>query len=629
MAGRRKSKKIRFPMIANTATPTVTATTASGTPTPTSTPTTTPPELSLRVHTDDFNFGGGSDFLNYEITVEIDGGMATGARIEIILPRDPHTDLVAVALATGEDDCNENVIGVLTCALGDVTTEVSINVQMTPKPAIQGRTLNTTVTLFADGCREDGCDSMTVTTNTIPNPTSDLGLTKMDSKDPVNPGELLIYTLTVKNSGPTTATNVRVCDTLPEGVIFNLEKSSEECANRSDPKCAYPGVQVICSAPVLIDDQSDPTASLEFEIVVDVLAMAAGTTLSNKANCWSDEINKDSDGKPSNCEVSETTRVTANTPTPTASPTPTIPPTPTVTTTPTPTATATTINTATPTTTHTPTATATSAPTASATASSTHTSTATATSTPTATATATNTATPTTTHTPTTTATSAPTATATATSTHTSTATTTSTPTATVTVTDTATPTATDTSTATATATPKATATTTNTATATATHTSTATATPTSTATVVPPTGTPTATATATATMLPAGADVSITKADSADPVDAGENLTYTVTVTNHGPSEATGVVLSDQLQVGLSFQSSTPGAPTCTEVNRLVSCNLGSLPSGGETTVQITVRVLPWLTSGTVINNTATVEASESDSIPGNNSDSETTLVE
>ena len=44
---------------------------------------------------------------------------------------------------------------------------------------------------------------------------------------------------------------------------------------------------------------------------------------------------------------------------------------------------------------------------------------------------------------------------------------------------------------------------------------------------------------------LPAlGADLEVTQADSADPVAAGDNVTYTVNVTNNGPETAEDVEL-------------------------------------------------------------------------------------
>ena len=49
---------------------------------------------------------------------------------------------------------------------------------------------------------------------------ADLSLTKTDSPDPVNAGQILTYTLTVHNAGPATGTGVTITDTLPAGVTF-------------------------------------------------------------------------------------------------------------------------------------------------------------------------------------------------------------------------------------------------------------------------------------------------------------------------------------------------------------------------------------------------------------------------
>ena len=54
-------------------------------------------------------------------------------------------------------------------------------------------------------------------------------------------------------------------------------------------------------------------------------------------------------------------------------------------------------------------------------------------------------------------------------------------------------------------------------------------------------------------------ADLALTKAASPDPVLAGNKLTYTLTITNSGPSAATGVTLIDTLPAGVTFVSSTP----------------------------------------------------------------------
>lgn len=47
-------------------------------------------------------------------------------------------------------------------------------------------------------------------------------------------------------------------------------------------------------------------------------------------------------------------------------------------------------------------------------------------------------------------------------------------------------------------------------------------------------------------------ADLAITKSDTPDPVTAGEQVTYTIGVTNQGPDGATNVTVVDTLPAGV-----------------------------------------------------------------------------
>lgn len=105
-------------------------------------------------------------------------------------------------------------------------------------------------------------------------------------------------------------------------------------------------------------------------------------------------------------------------------------------------------------------------------------------------------------------------------------------------------------------------------------------------------------------------ADLRITKSDSPDPVFAGEDLTYTVNVTNDGPSTANDVVVTDVLPAGVTFLNS---APACTNAAGTLTCPLGTLLAGQSRTLVIQVRIPPDFvnaTGTTTITNNATVEA-------------------
>jgi uncharacterized repeat protein (TIGR01451 family)/CSLREA domain-containing protein len=119
--------------------------------------------------------------------------------------------------------------------------------------------------------------------------------------------------------------------------------------------------------------------------------------------------------------------------------------------------------------------------------------------------------------------------------------------------------------------------------------------------------------------------DLSILKTDSADPVDAGSPFSYTVTVLNAGPSNASGVVVTDTLPTGLTFD---PGGSStfCSADGPLVICNIGNIAFDASIELSIGVLSSPALADGTMLTNTAMVSGSEADPEDGNNSDGETT---
>jgi uncharacterized repeat protein (TIGR01451 family) len=123
----------------------------------------------------------------------------------------------------------------------------------------------------------------------------------------------------------------------------------------------------------------------------------------------------------------------------------------------------------------------------------------------------------------------------------------------------------------------------------------------------------------------PGPTDLSITKTDSPDPVVQGNNLTYTIQVTNPNPSggnDASDVVVTDNLPSGVDFVSATGG--TCTHSGGTVTCNLGQVNAATTATVTIIVKTK---NSGT-LTNTASVASSTVDAVLSNNSATATTTV-
>ncbi len=126
--------------------------------------------------------------------------------------------------------------------------------------------------------------------------------------------------------------------------------------------------------------------------------------------------------------------------------------------------------------------------------------------------------------------------------------------------------------------------------------------------------------------------DVAVTITDSPDPVVAGNNLTYTVTVTNNGPDPAAGASWSTTLPADETFVSlpavagwscTTPavgsgGTVNCSNPNFAV----------GSSVFTLTAAVNPSVATGTVLSATATVTSTSGDPTPGNNSATATTTV-
>ena len=130
-------------------------------------------------------------------------------------------------------------------------------------------------------------------------------------------------------------------------------------------------------------------------------------------------------------------------------------------------------------------------------------------------------------------------------------------------------------------------------------------------------------------------ADLSLTKTAANDPAFAGDDITYTVTVANAGPSDAQTVTMSDILPDNTTFISDVQNSgPTFTLTSPAVggtgtiTGTIGTLASEASATFTVVVLVPPSTPSGSVISNTATVAAATFDPNLANNSQTATTDV-
>ncbi len=122
--------------------------------------------------------------------------------------------------------------------------------------------------------------------------------------------------------------------------------------------------------------------------------------------------------------------------------------------------------------------------------------------------------------------------------------------------------------------------------------------------------------------------DLEIVKTGSPATVNAGEDINYTLEVVNNGPSDATGIVVTDSLPANTKREGALEAG--CTEAARVITCELAALKAAaGENThkFHFTVEVEPG-TKG-FIENTATVKGDQPDTEMENNHSTAKTPLE
>jgi uncharacterized repeat protein (TIGR01451 family) len=110
-------------------------------------------------------------------------------------------------------------------------------------------------------------------------------------------------------------------------------------------------------------------------------------------------------------------------------------------------------------------------------------------------------------------------------------------------------------------------------------------------------------------------ADMSIAILGSPSSVIIGNNVTYTITVTNNGPNSATNAIVIDALPTGAIYVSATPNQGSCSGTST-VACNLGTINNSAQATV--TLVLAPTL--GGTLSNTAIVTSDLTDNTPADN---------
>ena len=110
-------------------------------------------------------------------------------------------------------------------------------------------------------------------------------------------------------------------------------------------------------------------------------------------------------------------------------------------------------------------------------------------------------------------------------------------------------------------------------------------------------------------------ADIAVTKRVSPATPQVGETVTFTVTATNRGPNDATGVQISDGLPAGLTLLAATPSQGTYDPATAVWA--VGALATGAAATLDLAARVDQ---AGELTNVATRTAADQFDPDPSNN---------
>ncbi len=224
------------------------------------------------------------DFLYYSILVENVGpDDATNVVVTDVIPAG------FTVWSVEGPGCN-TVSNTVTCTLESLPADNQTHIAIAVTVDSITDTVTNTATVTADQ-GDPNPDDNTASTTTEP-ARADLVLTKADSEDPVTTGSELIYTLTLTNQGPDTATNVTLNDTLPAGAALSFVDPYFYCFGD------FENNTVTCDFPPM-DPQTQHVVTIYAQVV------ATSGTLSNTATASALQL----DPNPADNTVTEDTEV--------------------------------------------------------------------------------------------------------------------------------------------------------------------------------------------------------------------------------------------------------------------------------------------------------------------------------
>ncbi|MEM7243087.1 MAG: SdrD B-like domain-containing protein [Pseudomonadota bacterium] len=166
---------------------------------------------------------------------------------------------------------------------------------VTPNPFLNNASVAIDTTQIGIGDESDAHAA------TVTPPSLDLLVQKSDSVDPLPLGDNTVYTLTVRNLGPSAAQNVALTDTLPPSGLEFVAATPDAGGSCTSPAVGSVGGTLACDFPYL-------AAGEVFEVQVEMTGIAKGTA-DNTVTVTSTEVAQGYDTNTANNTAIESTSV--------------------------------------------------------------------------------------------------------------------------------------------------------------------------------------------------------------------------------------------------------------------------------------------------------------------------------
>jgi len=173
--------------------------------------------------------------LTYHLAVTNNGapsGPSTTSGVTVTDTLPAGVTLVSATPSTGS--CSGTTT--ITCALGIFPggASATIDIVVTVSPSAPNSTISNQATVAAVTADPNSANNTATATTTVVSG-ADLSLTKTGSPNPVNTGQTLTYTLTVRNGGQLAAASVSVTDQLPRNTAFGAATTTQGTCSLSQP----------------------------------------------------------------------------------------------------------------------------------------------------------------------------------------------------------------------------------------------------------------------------------------------------------------------------------------------------------------------------------------------------------